>query len=656
MPDRKVSYILEVDYEGNAVLSRAREDLRAVGEEGRATASGVAETSSGLSKLVGVAAGAVTISAVANVLQQVAGAATAAYAALGEGAALVKINDDFAALAENIGTTAQALEEDLGAALGGLVSRQEMIGSASQLMSLGLAKSHEEAVALATVAGQLNWNMDVLGLTINNQSLMRLDALGLSVDAVEPKVERLMEAGYRADEAFKWALIEAGEEKLAIVGSAAETTAGKLQIMEATMTNVGDAFKVGLATGAAEGIASSVESLRAGSPDLEDTASQVGQAAGEALGTAFSVAAGAAMSSQTSDLEATALALGATTEQIWAAYESAREKGAQRGWSAVEVQREQQRQLNELIEEAMSDLALYDRSVEQINYQWQLQRGAVEEAAAEIEQVDRSMAAYGYTAYTAALAAEAMSDLDLAGLSAQAQVAANAMQAWGQYTDELTRTGAANFTTYAQQVDAAAENVKTLDEIMYEAAQGHGAGIGFLSEFGVDRGIISEEAAAVGEAMAQQIQIAESLAGAVERGVLAWQDYPAAVEAALSALESRQTVAELGLPDLSEYGYSSYGAALGQQYGLDPITLEFEIDDEAVATAVGEAIGIVEGFTSPEEAYEAVVTLNIDDVITQSGEVKTLIDNIPAQKDIVLNVSAVGMELIQELQAAGVLP
>lgn len=656
MGDRKVGYILDVDYEGSSPLARAREDLRAVGEEGRAAAGGVEQTSTGLSKLVTVAAGAVSIAAVSGALRQVAEAAGAAYEALGEGAAMIKAQDDFAALAENIGTTAQALEEDLSAALGGLVSKQEMIAAASSLMSLGLAKSHDEAVALAEVAGQLNWNMDVLGLTINNQSFMRLDALGLAVDAVEPKIEKLKEMGYSTNEAFKWALVEAGREKLEITGSAADTTVGKLQILEASMTNVGDAFKVGLAEGAAEGIASSVTALRDGGGDLEDAAGEVGRSAGTALGTAFSVAAGVAMSGNSRALEETAVALGASTEQTWAAYDRSRKQGAQQGWSAYEVQLEYQRQLNELIENQLSGLALVDRSAEQIAYQWQLSKAALEGVAPVVDELDTSMAAYGETAYTAALAQQAMADVDLGAMSAKAEVAANAMAAWAQYTDDLTRSGAANFTTYAQQVDESAESLKTLDEIMYEAAQGHGAGIDFLGDFGVDAGIISEAGAAAGQAMAEQIQIAESLAGAVERGVLAWQDYPAAVEAAMAALDAKKNVADLGLPDLSDYGYTAYGAALSQQYGVDPITLDLVINDEAVATAVEEAIGIVNGFASPDEAYEAVITLNIDDVVTHSGEVQTLIADLPSRKEITLDVSVLGMEMIRELQASGVLP
>ena len=130
---------------------------------------------------------------------QVAGAA---WDALGGGAAQLRQEDMFGSLAESIGTTADALEDRLGTATKGLVDDAALIKGASDLISLGLADNEDKAVRLSAVMGALNWDMQVLTLTLANNSMMRLDALGLAMEDIKTRSEALKEAGMNADEAF----------------------------------------------------------------------------------------------------------------------------------------------------------------------------------------------------------------------------------------------------------------------------------------------------------------------------------------------------------------------------------------------------------------------------------------------------------------------
>jgi len=155
----------------------------------------------------------------------------------------------FGRLAEKIGTTADALRDDLKGATGGLMSDMEMLASATDFMSLGLVKTHDEAVRLTKVAGQLGMNMNQLVLTLTNQTTMRFDALGVAVDGFDEKVEALKATGMSASDAFNEAFLQQAEEQIETVGSVAGTAAGQFMKMEASLKNVGDTVKTALLPG-----------------------------------------------------------------------------------------------------------------------------------------------------------------------------------------------------------------------------------------------------------------------------------------------------------------------------------------------------------------------------------------------------------------------
>lgn len=170
--------------------------------------------------------------------------AEVAYRILNEGADLQFTASQFDNLSVSIGTNADVLRNDLTKATSGMVSQNTLMADSLTLMEGKLATSHEEVVRMASISGQLNWNMDTLGRTINNLSTERLDDLGLAVSDVKPRFEELKKSGMDANEAFKLALLEAGEKKILIAGSAADSTTGDMLRLEASLTDISDSAKL----------------------------------------------------------------------------------------------------------------------------------------------------------------------------------------------------------------------------------------------------------------------------------------------------------------------------------------------------------------------------------------------------------------------------
>lgn len=145
----------------------------------------------------------------------------------------------FENLAASIGTTADKLKTDMRQATAGLMSDASLISAANDLISLGLAKSNDEVVRLANVAGRLNLDMQILGLTLANDSTARLDSLGVSIESVREKTERLKSEGFTGD-VFDAAVIEALEDRVKLLGDATETAEGRAQKLAAAWQNVKD--------------------------------------------------------------------------------------------------------------------------------------------------------------------------------------------------------------------------------------------------------------------------------------------------------------------------------------------------------------------------------------------------------------------------------
>lgn len=161
-----------------------------------------------------------------------------------EGAQLEFVTGKFNRLSTSIGTTSDALLGELRTATRGTRSDMELMSSATDFMALGLAKTKDEAVRLSRVAGALGMNMNQLVLTLTNQTTMRFDALGVSVDGFKEKVDALKKTGMDANAAFSEAFLQQAEAQIKRVGDIADTSAGKIMQYEAAWANIDNTWKM----------------------------------------------------------------------------------------------------------------------------------------------------------------------------------------------------------------------------------------------------------------------------------------------------------------------------------------------------------------------------------------------------------------------------
>ena len=231
-----IKYTVGVNFTGEGELKRAAGQVDAM-SRGVASGTGIA---TGAAHAFGTLAAGIGVAGAA--FWAISNAAGAAYATLREGAQLETTIQRFDKLSASIGTTAGVMLSELRTATKGMIDDATLMSSASQIMSLGLANNEAQVVRLATVAGTLGWDMQQVILTFANLSTMRLDALGLSVTEVKDKAEELEAAGMSASEAFKEAVILAGEARLDVGGvSEAEQT---YKQFEATITNSKNELKL----------------------------------------------------------------------------------------------------------------------------------------------------------------------------------------------------------------------------------------------------------------------------------------------------------------------------------------------------------------------------------------------------------------------------
>lgn len=213
------------------------------------------------------------------------GAAAAAYVSLegarrawqtaSEGADLLRLEDQFGKLTESIGSSADMLGR-LREATRGAVSDAELMRSATDIISLGLAGTEEDVARLSTVITGLGLNMQQVILTFANDSKMRLDALGLSVEDVDRRVEQLKAQNFEGD-AFDQAVLLALEDRYRMLSNSAGDMALSIDQIEAAARNAGDTFK----TAFAEGLADEFAEAAGGAADLGDSLQTVAEILGK---------------------------------------------------------------------------------------------------------------------------------------------------------------------------------------------------------------------------------------------------------------------------------------------------------------------------------------------------------------------------------------
>jgi len=223
-------------------INKIKSEISGVNNASKSATKGTGDFTTSITSMIGKAALA------AGAVAAVGAALKGVYDSAKEAAELDYARSKFDNLSKSIGTVSDALLTDLRAATSGMVSDADLIAGAGDFMALGLAKTHDEVVRLSTVAGALNMNMNQLVLTLTNQTTMRFDQLGVSVDGFDEKVKALEKSGMSASEAFTEAFLQQAEEQIATVGSAADKSIGSFMRFEAASQNLAKALKGDLAT------------------------------------------------------------------------------------------------------------------------------------------------------------------------------------------------------------------------------------------------------------------------------------------------------------------------------------------------------------------------------------------------------------------------
>lgn len=240
----------------NTELNQLQNASDSAGTSQKKLASAV-ETVEPATKKQGVTVGqlATTVGQVTAAVGIFAGVFKQAFDMAAEGAQILLVEERLARLSVTIDTTADSLMSKLRPAIGGMASDAEVAAQAGQLIELGLAKTEDEVVRLATVVTKLGLDMSQVILTFANDSTMRLDALGLSVEDVTERTKKFTDAGIAAGKAFDMAVLEALEARLEKVGDATDTTAGIFERAKTKIANFTDELKKSLAEGFAPWVA-----------------------------------------------------------------------------------------------------------------------------------------------------------------------------------------------------------------------------------------------------------------------------------------------------------------------------------------------------------------------------------------------------------------
>ncbi len=248
MASERLQIIIDATFKGKKDIEAAGRELKDLDDKARKASEGTRYLKEQAGK---------HLAAMGMAFGVVSAAGYATWKMLEQGAELELAASRFDKLTASIGTTSDAMMTDLRAATGGMISNAEAMSSASQIISLGLADNQQDVVDLASLVSQLGWDMQQVIMTFANNSKMRLDALGLSVTDVEERAKALEAQGYNTDKAFDLAVIQAGQAKLELLGSAADTTAGRMKKFEANVANLKD----NLTLFVADGLGPSVEAM-----------------------------------------------------------------------------------------------------------------------------------------------------------------------------------------------------------------------------------------------------------------------------------------------------------------------------------------------------------------------------------------------------------
>lgn len=665
MADGRTEYEVAAKFTGDGELREAANAFERVGDTGRRALDGIEQKARGGLGLLNLEAGINLVGQALGVVQNVGGAAINA---LTEGAALSDARGDFADLAAEINTTADALEGRLAQATGGLVTNAQLVSDATNLMGLNLGLSEDYIVSITGAAAELDWNMEALADTLNTGATRGLKEMGLNITEVKGRMAELEAQGVATDEAFRMAILEAAEEKIGRVGRKSEEAAGQIQILQTTVTDAGNTFKEAFAESLVVGIDAAVD----GTELLDDAIQRAANDAGTLLGNlsaAFILQFGE--ESAIKQLEA----MGADMDAI-------REK-------ALQINRETGVGLIELgttpqdIEAVTRRYAMLTEEIERLRREQEfldpprIATGNADNYRAEaagIRDYTQALADFNQASNQGAYTTPAMrwdSDYyqqtygDLYQINQtlidQQTYARDTADAWREYTDALTERGGDLFADFLADAEQATEVGRQwafdLNQAIFDAANQQGAGADFLSGYAEDIGAAGEDIVAAMEAAQQQALVIDLAAGVREAGI-AWSEFPGIVEQAIAEMEGATSQVARAAPSPEDLGFREGWQENFTPQAIDPIEvpLEIQLREDLIDTAIANARGMVEGFTNPDQVYQAVMEMDISAVEQGVGTATQLINGIPTQKTITINWQQSGVDVLAALRALGVIP
>ena len=242
MATEKLQIIIDVDYDGKTVKV-AGKDVKGLGEEAKKAETKMSNFQSGMKSMTEeVGKFSVGLVAAGAVIKATLDAAS-------EGFDLGVAANQFDLLTASIDSSADAMLGRLRQATKGVVSDAELMASASEIISLGLADTEDGTIRLATVISKLGLDMQQVIMTFANDSKARLDSLGLSVTRVDELTQDFVATGSTVEQAFDLAVLAALEERVDLLGLSAGAAVDPVEQLATSWENLSNEIKVGLAEG-----------------------------------------------------------------------------------------------------------------------------------------------------------------------------------------------------------------------------------------------------------------------------------------------------------------------------------------------------------------------------------------------------------------------
>lgn len=127
----------------------------------------------------------------------------------------------------------------------GVIDRLTATEKAARLLQMGVVDTAGEMGMAGAIVGKLGDQtlslenrMQTFTMMMANQSKLRLDTFGLSVERVTDRQKALEDQGYSTEEAFKTAVFEEAEVALDKLGDTSDTAATKMARFEASLKNL----------------------------------------------------------------------------------------------------------------------------------------------------------------------------------------------------------------------------------------------------------------------------------------------------------------------------------------------------------------------------------------------------------------------------------